>query len=146
MTTIPKPISKTISFSIARVGTAHSYRAGKLLSNIGLYLGQEMVLQYLWQEDNLTQSQLANKIGVQLQTIHKMALRMERAGLVTKHEDEADRRVSRIQLTPEGRELQAATEDVWAQLEQETLADFTAEEQYILTRLLHKLEENLWQE
>ena len=70
---------------------------------------------------------------------------MERVGLVTKHEDEADRRVSRIQLTPKGRELQTATEDVWAQLELETLADFTVEEQYILKRLLHKLEENLWQ-
>lgn len=145
MSTKPKPISKTISFSIARVATAHSYRAGKLLSDIGLYLGQEMVLQYLWQEDRLTQSQLANKIGVQLQTIHKMVRRMEKAGLVTKHEDEADRRVSRIQLTSKGRELQTATEDVWAQLEQETLADFTVEEQYILRRLLHKLEANLWQ-
>ena len=143
MSTKPKPISNTISFLIARVGTAHSYGAGKLLSDIGLYLGQEMVLQYLWQEDKLTQSQLANKIGVQLQTIHKMVRRMERAGLVTKHEDEADRRVSRIHLTPKGRELQTVTEAVWAQLEQETLADFTVEEQYILRRLLHKLEENL---
>ena len=48
MSTKPKPISNTISFLIARVGTAHSYGAGKLLSDIGLYLGQEMVLQYLW--------------------------------------------------------------------------------------------------
>ncbi|MDH3674141.1 MAG: MarR family transcriptional regulator [Anaerolineae bacterium] len=146
MSTKPKPISKTISFSIARVGTAHSYRAGKLLSDIGLYLGQEMVLQYLWQEDKLTQSQLAHKIGVQLQTIHKMIRRMEKAGLVTKHADEQDLRVSRVHLTPKGRELQTVTEDVWEQLEQETLADLTVEEKYILRRLLHKLEENLWQE
>ncbi len=145
MSTKPKHISKTISFRLARVCTAHHYRASKLLSDIGLYAGQEMVLQYLWQEDKLTQSQLAHKIGVQLQTIHKMVRRMERAGLVTKHEDEADRRVSRIHLTPKGRELQTATEDVWAQLDQETLADLTVEEQYILRRLLNKLEANLWQ-
>ena len=145
MSTNPKLISKTISFKLARVCTAHHYRAGKLLSDIGLYAGQEMVLQYLWQEDKLTQSQLAHKIGVQLQTIHKMIRRMEKAGLVTKHADEEDRRVSRVHLTPKGRELQTVTEDVWEQLEQETLADYTVEEQYILRRLLHKLEENLWQ-
>jgi DNA-binding MarR family transcriptional regulator len=142
----PKSISKTISFSIARVCTAHHYLASKLLSDIGLYAGQEILLQYLWQEDKLTQSQLANKIGVQLQTVHKMLRRMERAGLVSKHEDETDRRVSLVHLTPKGRELQTVTEAVWQQLEQETLADFTVEEQYILRRLLHKLEENLRQE
>ena len=146
MSTNSKPISKTISFSLARVCTAHHYLASKLLSDIGLYAGQEILLQYLWQEDKLTQSELANKIGVQLQTVHKMIRRMERAGLVTKHADEQDGRVSRVHLTPRGRDLQPAVEDMWEQFEQETLANFTAEEQYILRRLLHKLEENLRQE
>ena len=54
-----------------------------------------------------------------------------------------DRRASRIHLTPQGRELQTVTEAVWEQLEQETLADFTIEEHYILRRLLHKIEKNL---
>ena len=143
MSTEPKPISNTISFILARICIAHHYHASKLLSDIGLYPSQELVLQYLWQEDKLTQSQLAQKHGVQLQTIHKMVRRMERAGLVTIHTDEADRRVSQIHLTLKGRELQTVTEAVWGQLEQETLADFTVEEQYILRRLLHRLEENL---
>ena len=143
MNTNPKIISKTISFNLARVCTAHHYRANKLLSDIGLYVGQEMVLQCLWQEDKLTQSQLANQIGVKLQTIHKMIRRMERAGLVIKQADEQDRRASRVYLTPKGCEMQAVTEAAWAQLEQETLSDLTVEEQYILRRLLNKLEENL---
>ena len=125
---------------------AHHYRASKFMSDAGLYLGQEMVLQHLWQEDKLTQSELANRIGVQIQTINKMIRRMEKAGLVTKHADELDHRVTRIYLTPKGRELQPVIEDTWEQLEHETLADFTVEEQYILRRLLHKLKENLCQE
>jgi DNA-binding MarR family transcriptional regulator len=145
MSTDPKPISETIGYMIARVCTAHHYRASQLMSDIGLYLGQEMVLQNLWQQDKLTQSDLANRIGVQLQTIHKMIRRMEKAGLVTKHADQQDGRVTRIHLTPKGRELQTVTEDVWDQLEQATLADLTVEEQYILRRLLHKLEGNLCQ-
>ncbi len=143
MSSSSKLISETIGYRIARVCTAHHYCASKFISDAGLYLGQEMVLQNLWQEDRLTQSELAERIGVQIQTINKMIRRMEKAGLVTKHADEEDRRVSRIHLTPKGRELQPVTEDVWAQLEQETLANLTIEEQYILRRLLHKLEENL---
>ncbi len=143
MNTDPKPITETIGYIIARVCTAHHYRASQFMSDIGLYLGQEMVLQNLWQEDKLTQSDLANRIGVQIQTIHKMILRMEKAGLVTKQADENDGRVSRIHLTPKGNELQNVTEQAWDQLEQVTLADLTIEERYILRHLLQKLESNL---
>lgn len=145
MSSNPKPIPETIGYMIARVCMAHHYRASQFMSDIGLYIGQEMVLQNLWQEDKLTLSDLANKIGVQIQTIHKMIYRMEKAGLVTKNPDENDGRVSRVHLTPKGRELQTATEHVWDQLEQETLSEFTLEEQYILKRLLQKLEANLRQ-
>lgn len=143
MSTDSKPISETIGYMIARVCTAHHYRASQFISDIGLYLGQEMVLQHLWQEDKLTQSDLANKIGVQIQTIHKMIRRMEKAGLVTKQADENDGRVSRVHLTDKGHALQPRVEGAWNQLEQQTLADFTVEEQDILKRLLQKLEANL---
>lgn len=139
----PKPISETIGYMIARVCTAHHYRASQFMSDIGLYLGQEMVLQHLWQEDKLTQSDLANRIGVQIQTIHKMIQRMEKAGLVTKCADENDGRVSRVHLTEKGHGLQTTVEGAWNQLEQQTLTEFTIEEQYILRRLLQKLETNL---
>lgn len=113
------------------------------MADAGLYLGQEMVLQHLWQEDKLTQSELASRIGVQIQTIHKMVRRMEKADLVTKQADEHDGRVSRIHLTPKGNGLRTEVEGAWDRLEQQTLADLTVEERYILRRLLLKLEQNL---
>jgi DNA-binding MarR family transcriptional regulator len=51
--------------------------------------------------------------------------------------------VSRIHLTPKGHGLQTVVEGAWNQLEQQTLADFTMEERYILKRLFLKLEQNL---
>lgn len=143
MSTDPKHISETIGYRIARVCKAHGQRANKILSDFGLHLGQEMILQHLWHEDQLTQSDLANRVGVQIQTIHKMVRRMEKAGLLTKEADEHDGRVSRIHLTAKGREIQTVVETAWNQLEQETLIEFTLEEQYILKRLLQKLEANL---
>lgn len=146
MNTTPKPISETISFALARLGIAHRSRASRMLAKVGLHVGQEMLLQNLWQKDKLTQSELANRLRIQLATVNKMIQRMERAGWVTKCEDEQDGRVSRVQLTQKGSDLQAATEQVWEQLEQCALANLTHEERSTLRRLIHQLDENLSQE
>lgn len=144
--TTPKPISDTVSFALARVGMAHRSLASRMLKEVGLHVGQEMLLQFLWQEDKLTQSELADRLLIQLATVNKMILRMERAGWVTKCGDEQDGRVSRVQLTQKGRDLQAAIEQVCERLEQCTLTNFTLEQQGTLRRLLHQLDENLSQE
>ena len=141
-----KPISDTISFTLARVGGAHRFLASKMLAEVGLHVGQEMLLQILWQEDKLTQSELADHLCIQLATTNKMIQRMERAGWVTKSEDEQDGRVSRVQLTQKGSDLQAATEQVWERLEQRTFANLTQEEQATLRQLLQQLYENLSEE
>ncbi|MDK1081960.1 MAG: MarR family winged helix-turn-helix transcriptional regulator [Anaerolineae bacterium] len=142
----PKRISETISFALARVGIAHRTLASSLLADIGLHVGQDATLQALWVEDKLTQSELAERLCIQLATVNKMISRMEGANLVTKCEDAQDGRVSRVQLTQTGRELQVATEQVWERLEKSTLANFTTEEKIILRRLLHQILENLSQE
>ena len=146
MNTGPKPISDTISFALARVGGAHRSLASRMLAEVGLHVGQEMLLQILWLDDKLTQSELAEHLCIQLATANKMIQRMERAGWITKCEDEQDGRVSRVQLTQNGRDLQAATEEVWERLEQRTFANMTLEEQATLRRLLHQLYENLSEE
>ena len=146
MSTTPKPISETIGFEFARVSMAYRSRASRMLAEVGLHVGQEMLLQSLWQEDRLTQSGLADRLRIQLATVNKMIRRMERAGWVTKCADAQDGRVSRVQLTQKGRDMQAATEQVWERFEQCTLANFTLAEQGILRRLLHRLDENLSQE
>ena len=146
MSASPNPISDSISFALARVGGAHRSLASRMLAEVGLHVGQEMLLQILWQEDKLTQSELAEQLCIQLATTNKMIQRMERAGWVTKSEDERDGRVSRVQLTQKGSDLQAATEEVWEQLEQRTFANFTPEEQATLRQLLQQLYENLSEE
>ena len=68
MSTAAKPISDTISFTLARVGGAHRSLASKMLAEVGLHVGQEMLLQILWQEDKLTQSELADHLCIHVQT------------------------------------------------------------------------------
>lgn len=55
-----------------------------------------------------TQRELAQAIGITEATLTHHLNSLERRGLVTRYRDEQDRRVQRIQFTPEGREVFAA--------------------------------------
>ena len=136
-------IPNTISYLIVQVSKAHRNRASGLLQDLDIHLGQEMLLQCLWQQDKQTQTELANRLSIRLATVNRMVNRMEKAQLVSKCADEEDGRVSRVQLTETGREVQESIEHVWEKLEEQTLADFSQKETDLLRRLLLQMIENL---
>jgi MarR family transcriptional regulator, organic hydroperoxide resistance regulator len=138
-----KPIPETISYLLGQVCRAHRGYANDVLTDIGLYAGQEMFLLHLWEQDGLTQSQLVEHMCVQPATVSKMLDRMEKAGLVTRRPDSEDSRVSRVYSTEQGRILQNAVADVWDKLEERTIAGFSTEERLLLRRLLLQVHENL---
>ena len=121
----------------------HRNRAAELLSSIDLYVGQEMFLLHLWQEDGLTLSEIVDCLDIQPATVTRMVDRMENAGLVERKKDLEDARVSRVYLTETGRRLQEPVQAVWQELERQTLATFTIEERVLLRRLLLQLYKNL---
>lgn len=102
-----------------------------------------MLLMLLWEQDGQTQSQLAEKMDVQLPTLSKMLRRMESNGLVEKREDAADSRVSRVFLTAASRQLQQELTHIWQLLEEQTLANLTTDERILLRRLLLQVHNNL---
>jgi DNA-binding MarR family transcriptional regulator len=137
------PIPETISWLIVQVCKAHRAQAQSNLADIGLHPGQEMFLMQLWQQDGLTQSQLAETLCVQPPTIHKMLSRMEASGLVRRETDAEDSRVSRVYLTAEARKLRDSVDQVWATSEAQTLRNLTTEERVLLRRLLLQVLSNL---
>lgn len=136
-------IDQTISYLLAQICKAHRGAASDILAEVGLHAGQEIFLLQLWQQDGLTQTQLAGSMCVQPPTVNKMLSRMESAGLVTRRQDAEDSRVSRVYLTEKSRDLQGVVEETWAKLDALTLANFTLEERVLLRRLLLQLHENL---
>ena len=69
--------------------------------------------------------------------------RMEAAGLVERRQDIEDGRVSRIFLTHKGRNLNEPVREVWAELENISMANMTADERILLRRLLLQVYQNL---
>jgi len=138
-----KPIPETISYLLAQVCKAHRSKGQELLSDLGLHLGQEMLLLRLWPKDGLTQSELADDLCISPATITKTLDRMSKAGLVERRTDSEDQRVSRVYLTNAGHSLQEPVEGVWGELEAQCLANLTLEEQILFRRLLLQVYENL---
>ena len=133
----------SIDFLVAQVGRLHHKRAHALLEELGLYHGQPRLLHVLWQEEGLTQSELAARVHVRPATITKMLQRMAEAGFVERRRDSRDQRVVRVYLSDVGRAVQEKVQQVWAQMERDVLEGFEPEECSQLRGFLLRIRENL---
>jgi DNA-binding MarR family transcriptional regulator len=138
-----RPIGETTGYLLARACKAHRGSIGNTLGEIGLHVGQEMVLSQLWCQDGLTPSELAGALGVEPPTVTNMLSRMQRAGLLKRCRDPQDARCTRVVLTQKGRELRGPVERRWATVEERALAGITAEEEALLRNLLARVQSNL---
>jgi len=137
--------AENLDFLLAQVCRLHYIRAHQLLEGIGLYRGQPPVLHALWEQEGLTQSELAERLNVSPATMTKMLQRMERAGFVLRMTDADDQRVSRVFLTEAGRSIKSSVESIFQTMETETFAGFTAQERDLLRRFLRQIRKNLEQ-
>jgi DNA-binding MarR family transcriptional regulator len=143
MTPLPGPLS--LDFLLAQVSRLHHHRAHELLEKFGLYRGQPPVLFALQEQDGLTHSELAERLGIAPATTTKMIQRMEKAGFVKRQSDAKDQRVSRVYLTKAGRAVHSKLEAILQQMEIENFRGFNKEEQVVLRNFLLRLRENLEQ-
>ena len=145
------PIKETVGYALAQLCKAHRQSIDSALKRISagcgdgheLHVGQEMTLLELWQEEGITQSQLAERMCVEPPTATRMLQRMESAGLIVRRPDVDDARISRVYLSPVGRSLEAQIEHSWAEVEERATAGLTTEERMLLRRLLIQVRSNL---
>ncbi len=136
---------ETTSTSHLLAQTCKAYRKAvhKALAELGLHPGQDMILQQLWCEDGLTQTEIAEQHCVQAATITKMLQRMVNAGLVERRKDPDDQRVLRVYLTTRGRALQEPIEQLWNRMEKKLFVNMSLDEKILLRRLLLQVYNNL---
>src|SRR5258708_33375394 len=91
---------------IARVALIHRTRVSAYLSTHNLYVGQEMLLKCLWNQDGLSQKEIAELMGIQAATATGMVIRMEQSGFVERKTEPEDQRESHVYLTDLVRRLQ----------------------------------------
>jgi MarR family transcriptional regulator for hemolysin len=113
------------------------------MSRHGVRVGQNLLLELLWENDGLTPGRVAETLGVATPTVVKSAARMEASGLITKRRDPHDARLVRLYLTEHGRAVHEPIQQARLDLEARVTATLTEEELVHLRSALGKMYDQL---
>lgn len=137
------PFAKTISYRLNHTARLQRALSARLLSDLGLFPGQETVLKLLSEEDGRTMGDLANALRVRPPTASKTVARLTAQGLVERRTSDGDGRIVRVFLTEAGAERASSIDGIWELMETEIAAGLDNKERKRLRKLLRKVEKNL---
>jgi DNA-binding MarR family transcriptional regulator len=139
----PSMPAEPLTNAIVRVARLQRMLAQHLLRDVGLHLGQELVMMQLWDQGPQTQTELVRTLDSDSATMTRTVRRLENAGFVRSRPSSTDRRATIIEATPASQAVRRQVEHVWAQLEQSAVGDLTPAEQSAAVDVLRRLEQNL---
>ncbi|MGE7624167.1 MarR family winged helix-turn-helix transcriptional regulator [Viridibacillus sp. NPDC096237] len=111
----------------------------EILSNYTITPPQFVALQWLHEIGDMTIGDLSNKMYLAFSTTTDLVDRMEKNALVKRIRDNEDRRVVRIHLLEEGERIIAEVIVKRQKYLNDIVTDFSEKEVLELSRLLHKL-------
>ncbi len=103
---IPK-LDGQLCFSLYSTSLAMSKLYRKMLAGLGITYSQYLVLMVLWEQNELTVSEIGERLFLDSATLTPLLKRMEQAGLLSRARAASDERQVIISLTDEGRRMQA---------------------------------------
>ena len=113
--------------------------ADEAMSAHGVRIGQNLVLEVLWDRDGLSPGELAAKLQVSTPTVVNTATRMVKDGLIERRADPADGRLVRLYLTAKGSGAREPIEAARRLLAERALATLGDEEREVLAGALQKI-------
>ena len=113
------------------------------LTPLDLNLTQASLLGYVAEFGETTQTRLADRLGSGRAAIGSVVDTLERRGLVGRHPDPDDRRVWRVGITDDGREMVERIDAVDRQLRGELRYGIGREERQALAWVMTRLQQNL---
>ena len=132
-----------VGYALAHATRAHRSVLQRRMAQLGLHLGQELLIVDIHHNPDTTQAELVQRIGLEQPTIAKALTRMERTGFIQRTTDPGDRRVTRLRLTERGEAVVDAVTAAWADTEDQATAGLTDAEAQQLIRLLTTVRGNL---
>lgn len=115
----------------------------EMMAPIELTRSQWRVVVYLHREDGLSQSELAELLGVGKVTIGGLVDRLEHAGWVERRDDPGDRRTKRVYLTKKGQAVEQEMITKGAELTKRILRSLSKDERASLIDMLIAVKKDL---
>ena len=95
-----------LCFALYSTGLALNKVYRKLLSRLGLTYPQYLVMMVLWERDQVTVSEIGERLFLDSATLTPLLKRLQSAGLISRTRAQADERQVIIALTEAGRALE----------------------------------------
>jgi DNA-binding MarR family transcriptional regulator len=138
------PRQSSLGYQVNHLARLLAHALGARIARMGVAPGQFAQLLALYEQDDLTQRELVERVRIEQATMANTLQRMQRDGLVDCVPDPADRRRTRVVLTQRARDLQgdlvtaarAVNEAATQGLSDQEIADFMR----ITARLIRNLE------
>ncbi|WP_431039364.1 MarR family winged helix-turn-helix transcriptional regulator [Streptomyces sp. P6-2-1] len=128
---------------VVRVARLHRMLAGQLLREVGLHVGQELVMLELWERGRLRQVDLAEILGADAATVTRTVRRLEQAGFVRRVPSPTDGRSVLVEPTVASFGVRRRVEELWDVLESWLTEGLGEDEKAESVRVLERLEEGL---
>lgn len=130
---------------LAHFAQAYRTLSDSFMDQITMHRAQATALCKLYIQDGMTQSEIAQQLGVQGATVTDMLQRMEEHSLVTRRRDFDDNRLVRVYLTDEGREKERSITEQFLKLESHIFENFDEDERAQLRHFLTRMLTNITQ-
>jgi DNA-binding MarR family transcriptional regulator len=126
--------------TIFRIAVRNRSTMDNLLEALGLLTGEEFLLVQLWERDGCSQSELAAALGLHRARVSRMLQRLQTEGFLERRASDRDRGDMLISLTPKGRELRYRIEELWQEVERQTVGQLSPTQRGELMALLRRIE------
>lgn len=122
--------------------TLTSYVKNKL-APLNIAPEQNLIMMLLWEQDGLTQNEIAKKLYKDKTNIARMASNLEKKGFIQRVISKEDRRSLKLYLTHEGKELGNSVIPIAEEFNRLVCNGITDEELKELRRILAKMRDNV---
>ena len=136
-------LDNQLCFALYSANLALNKLYRQLLAPLNLTYPQYLVMLVLWEQDDITVSDIGERLFLDSATLTPLLKRLESAGLIRRQRDARDARVWHLYLTPQGERMDAACARGRDFMIDTLYRDFTPQEQQELYRLLDKMIVNL---
>lgn len=125
--------------TLERLSRLNTRCLAERLKPYGCSPGYVAVLDALSQGDGITQKELLSRLSIEQPTLSKTLDRMERDGIISRAQDDNDRRRSTILLQDHGTRLVSVVDNARRELDSVASQGLTINDRRYFKRILHKI-------
>lgn len=134
----PLPFEESVGFLVRDLNRAIQRDIQLGIQGHGVPPGAWYFLRVLWEEDGLTQRELADRIGMREPTAVVALRGMEQAGWIARVRSQTDKRKVYLHLTPAGQALREELMPVAFEVNARATAGFSPDETRMFVALLRR--------